>query len=300
MKNLIRTAAVTALSCAAFAALALPLKPLNGKTIALAIAGKEKKYHLATAAEPLDLRVDGPTRLEIVTRLALPRGENDKVQYAVVVTEGGKGVKTYKTSSEKADVAFEGVEAIPAKSRKFSLQVPEGEHTYRFAIEARKGSGCAFRFLISDKHNILQALKGRAVRLEPSSYDRVATAVVAEKLIPYYVCSRQKGVQLRVIGPTKVAVDLRLNFDASMQGKQKYSITVLEGARTVVTTPYTSTRSVGASYQDWKEVVPGKLNNLIFTVPEGEHVYKFSLDEGLAQSVSMKFSIPEKDVTNTN
>jgi hypothetical protein len=275
-----------------------PLKPLNGKPVTVQLKSKQHLYHFVTKTEPVKLEVAGPVKIEVLTRLAIPASATGKIAYAIVVSEGGKQIKQYKTTTEVSDVTFVDDPSGVGKSRKCSLEIPEGEHTFVFALESEIADHCALRFALSGKNNLARALHGKSVRVEPLSYDRVVTAVVAEKLITYYVATKEKPIQLRVIGPTDVVVDARLNFDAKMIGKQSYTIAVVEGAKTLLTAPLTSTKSVGAFYKDWKEVVPGKINLLRLGVPAGEHLYQFVLKEGLASSVSLKFSIPEKAVTN--
>ncbi len=277
----------------------MPLKPLNGKPVTVQLKSKQHLYHVVTKAEPIKLEVNGPVKLDVLTRLAMSPAAKGNVAYAIVITENGKQVKKYKTTTALSAVTFLEDPSGVGKGRKCGLVVPEGEHTYTFALESDEADHCALRFTVSGKGNLARAMKGKSVRLEPLSYDRVATALVAEKLITYYVASREKPIQLRVYGPTDVAVDVRLNFDAKMVGKQSYTLTVAEGSKTLLTAPLVATKSVGASYQDWKEVVPGKINRIRLVVPDGEHIYQIALKEGQARSASLKFSIPEKSVSNT-
>ncbi len=294
------TLALAVVLAAGHAFASIPLKPLNGKKITINIGTKQHIYHLVTKAEPLNLEVAGPAKIDLVTRLLLPKGASGAYDYTIVATDQGKIVKTYKTSAGPSDATIENDDAVPGKSRKCTVNVPEGDHTLNFTLNAEKADRCALRFMLSGKENLQTALHGKSVRIEPLSYDRVAATVVAEKLITYYVSSKTKPVQLHVIGPTDVVVDARLNFDPSMVGKQTYVLNVIEGSKTLFAAPLKSTRAVSAYYQDWKEVVPGKLNRIRLTVPGGDHTYTFSLGDCLATSVSLKFSLPEKAVQNTS
>jgi hypothetical protein len=83
-----------------------------------------------------------------------------------------------------------------------------------------------------------------------------------------------------------------------MKGDQKYAVTLSEGGRQIVLKSLATTKSVGIEYQEWRDVVPGKVNAFFVDVPKGEHTYRVALTEGLAHSVSLKFSIPKKDLSN--
>jgi hypothetical protein len=100
------------------------------------------------------------------------------------------------------------------------------------------------------------------------------------------------------VGPTRVKVTARLNFDATMKSEQPYNIAVLEGSNRIMKKSLSTTKSLGITYQEWKDVVPGKTDIFYIDVTGGEHTYKFSLEETSAQSVSLKFSIPPKDLNN--
>ena len=49
------------------------------------------------------------------------------------------------------------------------------------------------------------------------------------------------------------------------------------------------------AYQDYTGVVPSKPTEFIFKAPEGVHVYDFILKESVAETVSIRFSMPKQD-----
>lgn len=275
---------------------AVPVIPVHGKSISVFVGGKEKKYYILTKSGPFKIEVDGPAKVEILTRLSLPRDDKRVERYSIKVKEGSDVVKEYVTSSERSDASYADPKYVPAKSRKFTLVVPEGSHAYEFSLLDTALPEAALRLTATAERR--EKLAGKTVRLEPLSYDRVATAVVMEKLITYYVCSKEKTVQLRVVGPTQLEIAARLNYDTKMQGAQTYTLTVWEGAQKVSTRSFTTTKALGVEYQDWKEVVPGKIDVMSLAVKAGEHIYQIRLDQSDARSVSLKFSIPEKDLKN--
>lgn len=274
----------------------VPVIPLQARSVSVFSNGKETKYFLLTKSAPLRIQVDGPSKVEIRTRLSLPGVARQTEQYSIRVTEGMDILKEYITSTEKSKSSFADGKDTPGKARRFSISVPEGAHTYEFLLVNTNLSQAVVRF--SSKAKRSARLTGKTIRLEPLSYDRVATAVVLEKLITYYVCSDLKPVQLRVVGPTKLEIAMRLNYDAKMQGVQNYALSAWEGVKKVSRGSFKTTKALGAQYQDWKEVVPGKINIMSMTVPTGEHILKFMLEGTNAHSVSLKFSIPEKDMKN--
>jgi hypothetical protein len=126
----------------------------------------------------------------------------------------------------------------------------------------------------------------------------VTSASIKEKPISYFVATTEVAVRLRVIGPTKLRIVSRLNYDARMKGEQKYAILASENGRLILTKPFLTSKSLGVEYKDWKEVVPGKSRTSYLPVPAGEHIYAFKLGESIAKSVSLRFSIPDENLTN--
>lgn len=272
------------------------ITPLNGKTVTVNVDGRQRKYYLLTKSTPVRVRIDGPVKAEILTRLTLTGDQSGVVQYSIEVLEGKTVVKKYTTSSGASNASFVSRDGVPARSRKFSLLVPEGSHTYDLLLEDTGNSEAILRLEAASADDASH--REKESRIEPLSYARIVTVKNKNKLITYYVCSLKQSIELRVIGETHVDIDARLNFDSHMQGEQKYAITVWEGLNRIASAPFTTTKATGASFTDWKEMAPGRLNTLSFNVPKGEHLYHIALMESNAPSVSMKFSIPERDLKN--
>ncbi len=281
---------------ARLAADSLSLAPVHGKPVVITVSGKDKKYYLLTKTDPVKFEVDGPAKLSVFTRLLLrPQGSGIE-QYSVKVMEGGTLVKEYTTSTQQSDATCSDPQAVPGKSRKFSLAVPEGTHVYELTLDQTSLTEAAIR--INAGSSASSSAQGKMTTMEPLSFDRVVTINSSEKLITYYVCSRKKEIELRVIGPTRLDVAARLIFDSKMQGEQNYGVGIWEGAKQIMMKSFSSTRAMRTTFEDWKEVVPGKLNSLSIAVPKGRHIFRLALSGASAGPVAMKFSVPSKDVGN--
>ncbi len=267
--------------------------PLNGKSVPVLINGKEKTYYLLAKNNSIKVQIDGPGTLYIRTRLSLLKNSAEQEKYSVKVMEGNKEIKTYSTLAEKSSATLKTTGSTLGKKRKFSVKVPDGTHTYEFILDKTSSKEAAVKFSYTAPKG-----KRKLVTLEPLAYDRVVTAIVKEKLISYYVSSKKHNVQFHVVGPTRVKISTRLNYDATMKGGQKYTIVIIENGKTIVRKPFSTSKSVGVIYKEWKDVVPGKAISFFLDVPAGEHNYKFNVEETMASTVSLKFSIPKKDLNN--
>lgn len=271
----------------------VPIFPLQGTNVSILVNGKEKTYSLLSAKAPLWIEVDGPGKLFVVSRLVFPGTGPSTMRYSISVFDGKNIVKTHSAQTEKSDATMKASSAIPGKSRKGSMDVPEGSHKYELRLENAEASEAAVKLYFAPVRGT-----AKEVTIEALSYDKVVTALVGEKLITYYVSSDKHKVQVRVVGPTRMKVSLRLNYDEGMKGGQKYAVRVWEGSKQILLKALTTTKALGVSYKEWKDVVPGKVNYFYVDIPVGEHVYKLDLQESVARTVSLKFSLPQKDLDN--
>jgi hypothetical protein len=271
----------------------VPIIPVQGKNVSVLVNGKETNYYLLSTKTPLWIEVDGPGKFLVVSRLVFPGASTSTMKYSISVVDGKTIVKTHSTQTEKSDATMKASRAILGKSRKGTIEIPEGSHKYELRLEKTEASDVAVKLYFVPA-------KGTAkeVTIEALSYDRVVTAMAEEKLITYYVCSANHKVQVRVVGPTRMKVSLRLNYDESMKGGQKYAVSVWEGSKQVLLKPLSTTKALGVSYKEWKDVIPGKVNVFYHDIPSGEHIYRLELQESVARSVSLKFSLPQKDLDN--
>lgn len=266
------------------------LVPSGAAAVKVTVGKRQHTYYALTASGKMRIQVEGPGRITLISRLQIPAGSGEK-SYGVVIKEKGAVVARQKTTTGASKATIKEGGTALGKLRKLSLRVPPGSHTYEIALE--NGASAVAKVLYQSG----KAPKKMAY-LEARSYDRIATAVVKEQLRTYYVTTKNKGVQLRVVGPTKVRVSTRVNFDTKMTGRQKYGVAVWEKDKRILLKSLVGGKSQGAAYKDWKEVVPGKVVSFTLPVPAGEHWYTFRIEEGTASSVALRFAIPERDLKN--
>jgi len=269
------------------------IRPENQKGEVLSIQGRERTYYQLGKSKEIEITLEGPGKLKVLSRLNFPPNVTGVQKYTLEIKEGGKVVKSYSTTTEKSGALSRDQKFVPGKSRKFTLNVPRGAHSYGFYLKEASLPGVSLKFLYDSYGD-----SGKLASLTPVSYFRVTSASIKEKPISYFVATTEVAVRLRVIGPTKLRIVSRLNYDARMKGEQKYAILASENGRLILTKPFLTSKSLGVEYKDWKEVVPGKSRTSYLPVPAGEHIYAFKLGESIAKSVSLRFSIPDENLTN--
>ncbi len=270
---------------------AVTIVPDNCTPLSLTVYGKERDYCLLGKKAPVKFEIDGPGKLTVISRLKLPATSSGFEKYTLRLKEGSREVKSQTTQADRSDATFTGSDGVPGKSRKLVVTIPEGSFSYELSLD---DSPLQAAVRIQWQPSRRQKL----VALEPLSYDRIVTANIQENRLVYYVASKERPVQLRIVGPAALTVSVRLNYDVSMKGKQKFSVLVAEGGKVVQQSPLSTTKSTGLSYEEWKDVVPGKAVDMIIDVPNGEHVFTFSPGETSSQSIALRFAIPKKALSN--
>jgi len=107
--------------------------------ISLYIENKKRKYFRFTPEVPLEIVVQGPILLKVLTRLEY----DDKIRtdtYELLVFEDDylKIEKSFQTKRASRASYFESGKLVPAVKREFIVEVPEGKHTYKVLVKDPK------------------------------------------------------------------------------------------------------------------------------------------------------------------
>jgi hypothetical protein len=130
------------------------LQPLSYDRVVTCLV-KEKliAYYVASGQRDVQLRVVGPTRVSIATRLSYDKTMKGNQKYAVVVREGTAQVvqKALSTTKSVGVEYKEWKEVVPGKVVSFDLTVPSGEHTYHVSLGQSQAHSVALKFSIPTK-----------------------------------------------------------------------------------------------------------------------------------------------------
>jgi len=277
------------LACALPVRASEPIRPTGDRApLKLTVEGNRLSYWTVDAGAPLEIKVRGPGRVKLITRLALP--ENGERGYGITVHEGATRV----TRSELRTVTASGVSGGGGKwgcHRDVIFTVPAGEHRYRVSVSGTDGP-------VAVRPRFLAPKKSRSrVSLTPATYERTIVLIRDEREITYYRVSAATPVEITVIGPTVLNVNTRLDFDRNMKGgSHSYSIEVRNSGETLARACFEIERSQVTSWRDQPDVVPGVVKALEVHIPAGAHDLEIVLTDTVACSAGVKLYIPEGDV----
>ncbi|MBC8478996.1 MAG: hypothetical protein H8D46_00915 [FCB group bacterium] len=98
----------------------------------LIISDKSIRYFSLTAQSPIMLELDGPGRLEIISRLAFEDWMTDEAPYRLRVSIGDQVIGTYFFITEKSEVSLiqEDKARVPGKWRSCEFELQTGRKQY--------------------------------------------------------------------------------------------------------------------------------------------------------------------------
>lgn len=128
-----------------------PLYPVAmDRMLTLIFNEKRLDFHLATSPKPVRVRVIGPTRLRVVTRLVYGPTMKGSQKYALNLQLDHNPLKPEELSTTKAiNSEFEEEsEWVPGRSRTIYVVIPDGEHDLTITPQLTDAPGVALRFTL--------------------------------------------------------------------------------------------------------------------------------------------------------
>lgn len=272
-----------------------PIERVEGVgAVVVEVNSRSRVYFPVTAAAPLRLSLAGPARLRVVSRAEIPAGSSGAVSYSVRVESDGKRIGEVTTASSPAPGAKrkDGRGAL-CKSRTLLVEIPAGTH--RVTIRAEGTASVLARLLVASPNRPREA---KMISLTPVDARGSVTVVEGEKMIPYYTTRAGSPVRFRVIGPTKVELSSRLDFDATMRGSQRYRLALRVTGAADREESFTTTKALGATYAEVKDRLPSKLDRVVVAVAEGSHEVVVELLGPKSGAAQVHLRIPEPSVGN--
>jgi hypothetical protein len=119
-------------------------------SVSILVKEKSLDYFLADSSTAVQVKVVGPTRLRVITRLAYTGTMKGPQKYGVGVSLDGQGQPTEALVTEKAitTVVENHPEWSVGESRTFYLAIPDGGHELEFRLQGTPAPAVALRFTI--------------------------------------------------------------------------------------------------------------------------------------------------------
>ncbi len=230
---------------------------------------KEESYYVLTKKQPVEIKVSGPTWLRVYTRIPWSGEKKGTKLYKIILQEDDIKERFITLESEYSKVSrIDNIRL--SKWRSFYINVPEGNHSYRF-IHWRAPRDTIFLRFTNES-------PGKWQDITPLSYNAKLELVENEKIINYFEATQQKPVILEITGPKKLKIITRLNLNADIKGEQIYSISVKEKDKTIKTVSYRTYPSETVHYNNRPGTLPSNPHTFFLNVRKGLHRYEFYIE----------------------
>lgn len=272
-----------------------PVERLEGTPpVAVVVGKKPRLYFPLSARRPLEIPLEGPARVRIVSRAVVGAETKGAVSYTIRVVADGKTLGEARTESSKAPNARrrDGKGAL-CKSRTLAVNVPAGKH--RLLVQSEGDPSLLVRILVASPRRDPGA---KMVSVTPTTASKSVTVVERELMIPYYTTRTGSPVVFRIVGPTSFELTSRLDYETTMRGPQRYRLSIRVGTAPPREEVFTTTKAASASYSESKERVPSKLDRVVVPIGEGTHDISVVLIAPAKGTAQIHGRIPQPSIGN--
>ncbi len=120
--------------------------------VTVIVREREYKYYRATADQPVELQIVGPTTIEVRSRFEFDFATKGIHDYRLQVLEDGALKRSYAFSSRRSHVCVyrDQLELVPGRANKFHITVGRGRHVLTFVPQPRPDPslGILLRFFV--------------------------------------------------------------------------------------------------------------------------------------------------------
>ncbi len=266
----------------------------NVAPVLVEVKGNSRVYFPVGAATPLQFTISGPARLRIISRAEVASLESPAISYSIRVEADGRAIGQATTSSSASAGAIRrDRRGALCKSRSLIVEIPDGSH--RLTVRVGGATSALVRLLAASP---LPAGGTRMISLTPVHAAGSVTVLEGERMISYFTTRVGSPVRYRVIGPTRLELNSRLDFEPEMRGRQGYRIAIRVSGSPAREASFTTTKAMGAVYQEKKDLVPSKIDRTAVTVPAGPHEIAVELIAPKGRTAQIHVRLPEPAVGN--
>ncbi|MBC8491888.1 MAG: hypothetical protein H8D42_04950 [Candidatus Marinimicrobia bacterium] len=275
------------------------LKPDKyGKLIKIQIKGKDRTYYKLDKSHPIEVTVEGPTRLKVCSRLDMQDYKKDqKVDYKIFCKIDNDDTHYTRSAVHSPGIKFsKSNNGQIGGSEVFTLDIAPGKHKIKLFFD-KKNKQIAYIRLLKEGNKSTSSVE--RVAMHPQKFTKQVKILVKENEYDYYRIGSADSLSLKLIGPCTLKVLSRLEYNVTMNGGKKYRIAVYEDGKLKNTFLKSTKLSESAVYADKKsDLQLSQGDDFYVEVPEGEHIYTFQVkDDG--RNLLFKFYLPVDDLNNT-
>ena len=263
------------------AALSLPLeakllKPsMNGEEKEILIVNSKRRLYYPIGGEGLQYIVEGPTRLEFISRYPVIKKKKQSHPYHFTIVLDGEDtvMVNHRYKVQKSIRSVQHPKHRYTYSGNYFINLGQGTHN----IELLHGDGLKYPVLLRVLAKEFKSLGKHKEILMPMVFQRTVKLVSNKKEVDYYECTHELPLQVEADGKKTLRIMTRLEFSGAMGQEESYRLRVRKGEKIVGTYYFNTERSSESRILGKADRVPGRWRSCEITVPQGKHTYSMEV-----------------------
>lgn len=251
----------------------------------LIISGKRRLYY-PVRSEGLHYSIQGPTRLEFISRYPVLRGKKKShpFQYRIIIDGIDTVIVNHRYKVQKSIRSIQHPKHKYTFSGNYFINLDKGSHSIEIISNNEQKYPVLLRAITKEFESI-----GKNKKILTPMVHKTALHIRSNgKKINYFECNPALPLQVKARGEKTLRILTRLEFSDSMGQEESYRIRVTEGKKITGTYYFSTARSSTSQIDNRPDKVPGKWRSCEIKVPKGEHLYNIEiLDKG--KSVLTRF-----------
>ena len=252
------------------------LKPsMNGKEKEILIVNSKRRLYYPIQSNGLHYSVQGPARLEFISRYPVIRRKKDSHPYHYkIVIDGQDTVHVkHRYKVQKSIRSVQHPKHRYTHSGNYFINLDKGSHTIELVAEM----DLKYPVLIRVVSKEFESVGKNKEILKPMVHQNSVKLVTDKKKVSYYECTYSIPLQVRTNGQKTLRILSRLEFSDSMGQEESYRLRVREGKKVIGTYYFNTDRSSASQIEGRPDKVPGKWRSCEISVPRGKHTYSIEV-----------------------
>jgi hypothetical protein len=268
------------------------IKPTaHAGAVKVKIGKKTSGYHKATAEQPVEFRVKGPTKVRLLSRCLFTTPPKDRITYRIHVEIDGVALPTaVENATVSSDARLADGKPIGTLERTI-LRIPDGDHKVRLFPEGEDPEVAVRLFLGTGKKS-----KTTWVSFAPEDHAGSIRLHAGDTEYAYYRFNEEQPVQVTIVGPLRLKITTRLDFGSANGYTQSYIVHAMLDGELWKSFPLQSRASHTSTYPDFPDITPGRGQIIELEVPEGSHQIEIHLNGTTAAGAALRIRVPKQEL----
>ena len=263
------------------------LKPSkNGEKKEILIINDKRRLYYPLNQDILEYSVQGPTRLEFISRYPVLRDKrmSHSYNYRIILNDVDTINVKHRYKVQNSVRSVQHPKHRYTFSGNYFINLDAGQHTLRL-IDNEEGKYPTLIRLLAKEFE--RKTKHKKV-LTPMIHKSALAIESNGKTINYFEINHGIPLQIEAKGISVLRILTRLEFSESMGQEESYRLKVSEGNRIIGTYYFNTERSSTSQILKRLDKVPGKWRSCEINVPKGKHLYNIEV-LGKKKSILARF-----------